>query len=51
VAPLPGTGFHALFRSNSVSCAAYLECTAFGTYTFNPGTGSQGQGLLETFSH
>lgn len=52
VAPLPGgVGFHALFRSNSVSCAAYLECTAFGAFTVNPGTGAQGQGLLETFSH
>lgn len=51
VAPLPGPGFHALFRTNSVSCAAYLECTAFGSYTSKPSTGPQGQGLLEAFSH
>ena len=50
VAPLPGPGFHALFRTNSVSCAAYLECTAFGSFTSKPTTGAQGQGLLETFS-
>jgi hypothetical protein len=51
VAPLPNPGFHALFRSNSVSCAAYLECEAFGSYTKNSDTSPQGQGLLESFSH
>jgi hypothetical protein len=50
VAPLPNPGFHALFRTNSVSCAAYLKCTAFGSYTKNSDTSPQGQGLLETFS-
>jgi len=50
VAPLPNPGFHALFRTNSVSCAAYLECVAFGSYTKNSDTSPQGQGLLETFS-
>jgi len=33
-----------------VSCAAYLECTAFGSYTKENGSSPSGQGMLETFS-
>jgi hypothetical protein len=50
VAPLPGSGFHAVFLSTSVSCPAARMCAAFGSYTKHNGTRPQGQGLLETFS-
>ena len=49
-APLPSAGFHALFRSNSVSCPARGNCAAFGSYTKIGGARPLGEGLLETMS-
>src|ERR1022692_2341817 len=50
VAPLPASGFHAIFRSTSVSCPAVRRCAAFGSYTKHSGTRPQGQGLLEVLT-
>lgn len=47
-APLPSSGFHAVFRSTSISCPAVRACAAFGGFTKHSGTKPQGQGLLET---
>ena len=49
VAPLPARGGDALFQSTSVSCRSARMCVAFGAFSKDHGSSSQGQGLLETY--